>query len=379
MILILSSLLVFLTFLYLLISIILIIGTVRLKKKTIKGTNLPFVSILVPAKDEEKTIANCLESLLQQKYPSDKYEIVVVNDRSTDNTPSIIKRYQQKHSIIKILNIESNTSGLTGKQNAMIEGLKLCKGKIILNTDADCFATPMWVSKTVAHFSPQMGLVIGFHIPYNTRDSRSVFVDLQSLDMLFLMDSAAGSFGMNVHVGGAGRNLTFHKDINASNIYKQMGFTITEDTALIQYVSKNTNWGISAVYDKDALIMTSAESSLKKFLIQRIRWTLGGHTTRSWILMPLYSIFLYHLYLAVLIPIAFFLESLAIPVLISFVVKTLVDFVRCWRISREFQRLELLKVFMLYEFFMIFYSIISGFGSLFIRKVKWKGDTYVTR
>jgi len=156
------SILILLALCYILISAALSIGVSRLKRQmgrdSIQGTgDLPFVSVLVPARDEERYISDCLESLVHQQYPSDRYEIVVVNDRSTDSTPQIIRSYMEEHSMIKCVTVDSNSSGLTGKQNALNEGLKLCSGDIILNTDADCIAGPLWVRRTVSCFTPQIG------------------------------------------------------------------------------------------------------------------------------------------------------------------------------------------------------------------------------
>ncbi len=377
MILILSAILISLTSLYLIVSIVLIIGVLRLKKRTTTIDQTPLVSILVPAKNEEKNIANCLDSLLGQDYPSDKYEIIVINDRSTDKTSDIVDGYQEKHGI-KSLNIDQNLSGLTGKQNAMNEGLKICEGEIIMNIDADCAAMPLWIRKTVSHFSPEVGLAIGFHSHY-TDGSHSVFADLQSLDMLFLMDSAAGSIGFNAPTGCAGSNLSYRKEIFGDEGYKKLGFTVTEDSLLVQSITRSSGWETTVIYDKEALVLTSAEKSLRNFLAQRIRWTIGGYASRSWILLPLYAIFFYHLCLIASIPVAFFVKSLALPVLIAFVVKALIDFTRCWRVCREFQSLDLLQSFVLYELFMIFYSAVSSFVGLFIRRINWKGDVYKAR
>lgn len=373
---ILSIIILSLTSIYLIVSIILIIGVLRLKKTSILVDQTPFVSILVPAKNEEKTIASCLDSLLEQDYPKDKYEIIVINDRSTDKTPDIIKSYQEKYKAIKSLNIEQNSSGLTGKQNALNEGLKLCQGKIIMNTDSDCIAMPLWIRKTVSRFSQKIGLVIGFQLDYDPDGSHSVFADLQSLDILFLIDSASSSIGLNAYTGCIGTNLSYRKEILGDQGYKKIGFTITEDSLLLQATSKSSIWKTTVVYDKDAVVMTPAELTMRDFLSQRIRWTVGGYKSKSRILIPLYAIFVYHLCLIVSIPLAFFMETLALPVLLSFIIKALIDFIRCWRVCRDFQRLDLLKLFVLYELFMIFYSAVSSFASLFVRKVNWKGDIY---
>lgn len=371
-----SYVLISLTFVYFIVSLILFIGTLIIKKSTKINDNLPYVSIIVPAKNEEKMIGRCLDSLINQDYPKNKYEIVIINDRSTDKTQEVIKLYQEKHSIIKSIEIKENLSGLTGKQNAVNEGLKICKGEIIMNIDADCIAKPKWIKNTVSCFTPKTGLVMGFNITYNDRNSLSVFAELQALDMLFLLDSASGSIGVGVHSGCAGSNIAYRKSVLDDENFQKLGFTITEDTAVIHAVSKNPNWDVAVMYDKDAMVMTPAEVSWRRFIAQRIRWTLGGLTTKSWILIPLYLAFLYHLSLIILIPLAFFINSLQISVLLSFSIKAFIDFVRCWQVCKSFNRLDLLKFFMLYEFFMIFYSVLIGFISLFVREIEWKGDIY---
>lgn len=411
----------FLASFYALLSAWLFIGVSRLKKNTVRNvdpslrsrtgieqsegsTDLPFVSILVAARDEEKAIAGCLESLVQQQYPSDRYEIVVVNDRSIDSTPSIIKSYMEKYRIIKYVSIDSNLSGLTGKQNALNEGLKFCTGEIILNTDADCIAGPLWVHRTVSYFRPQIGLTIGFSTTYNAKDEElrgkgkelrarsrvlyalrsmfhAFFADLQCLDMLFLMDAAAGAIGMNVPVSCLGRNLAYRKIVLDDIGYSGMGYTITEDAALIQAVARRAaNWDIAVVYDKDAAVLTFAEESVKQFLSQRIRWVMGGQATRLWSQVLLHTTFLFHSCLAICFPLMFFMRSFIAAAiaatLSSIVVKTALDFARCWRVCREFNRIDLLRLFVLYEIFMISYSILIGFGSMFIRKIRWKGESY---
>ena len=91
----------------------------------------PKVSVIVPARNEEKNISNCLESLLRQTYAN--YEIIVVDDRSTDQTPEILKKYPS----VKIVRIEKLPPGWTGKNYAMFTGSKAATGSYFLFTDAD--------------------------------------------------------------------------------------------------------------------------------------------------------------------------------------------------------------------------------------------------
>jgi cellulose synthase/poly-beta-1,6-N-acetylglucosamine synthase-like glycosyltransferase len=352
----------------------------RLRRKKVfterDSNNTPFVSVIVPARNEESVISSCLDSLIQQDYPENKYEIIVINDRSTDRTPTIIKGYSEKYNRIRCIHINSNNSGLTGKQNALNEGLKFCEGEIILNIDADCIAKPFWIRRTVSHFTPEIGLTVGFSTTYSANGSNSFFSDLQSLDMLFLMDAAAGAIGMKRAFSCLGRNLAHRKAVINEVNYTNMGYNITEDAAFIQSVSRNTKWGISVVYDKDAAVSTVSEKGLRQLLSQRIRWIVGGQTTRSWSLIPLNAIFLFHLYLILCLPILIFVHSLSNIAMLSISTKMILDFIRCWRVCRKFDNLRLLRVFIPFEIFIITYTILAGIGGAFTRKIKWKDDLY---
>jgi glycosyltransferase involved in cell wall biosynthesis len=90
----------------------------------------PKVSVIIPARDEENNIALCLEHLLKQSYPH--YDIVVVDDRSNDRTPEILKQYP-----VKIVRVEKVPEGWTGKNYAMFTGSKAASGEWLLFTDAD--------------------------------------------------------------------------------------------------------------------------------------------------------------------------------------------------------------------------------------------------
>ncbi|MBD3185037.1 glycosyltransferase [Candidatus Poribacteria bacterium] len=368
-----------LSFLYGLTSLLLSIGVIRIKRLTgnnLSEDQLPFVSVLIPAKDEEKNIKSCLDSILNQSYPIDRYEIIVINDRSADNTPTIIRDYAKRYVRIKSLNIKTRPKGITGKQNALQKGLGLCSGEIILNTDADCIANYNWIREIVFLFNENTGIVLGFSTIHNLYEGRSFFANLQFLDILFLTDAAAGSIGLNIPVTWLGRNLSYKKSVLEYTDYNKMGYTITEDSSLIQAVARNTDLSMGVVYHKNASVSTVPEKDLKSFISQRLRWIIGGRTGKSWTLLPLYGIFLFHLWLMLGFLVSFSVNSLFLPLIISVAVKIIFDFAACYRVCKEFHKLYLLKIFIPYEIFMIIYSVILGFGSIFVRKVRWKNDLY---
>ncbi len=112
--------------------------------------NSPKVSIILPARNEERFIEKCLQSLICQDY--ENFEIVAVNDSSTDNTNAIIKKYANMESKIIHVNARKKPSGWIGKNWACVEGYKRSSGEIMLFTDADTTYHKSTVSLSISHF-----------------------------------------------------------------------------------------------------------------------------------------------------------------------------------------------------------------------------------
>lgn len=107
------------------------------------------VSVIIPARNEEENIANCLESFIKQDYPD--FEVLAVNDRSTDRTEEIIRSYAQKDNRVKLISVTELSEGWTGKNNALRTGVEQATGEWYLFTDADTVHQPQSVSMAVGH------------------------------------------------------------------------------------------------------------------------------------------------------------------------------------------------------------------------------------
>lgn len=100
----------------------------------------PRVSVLVAARNEQDQIELCVTSLLEQDYPD--FEVIAIDDRSTDRTPHILHRLKSEHADrLTVLNIETLPDGWTGKSHAMTEAVKASRGEWLCFTDADCRQT----------------------------------------------------------------------------------------------------------------------------------------------------------------------------------------------------------------------------------------------
>jgi chlorobactene glucosyltransferase len=114
-----------------------------------KEHNNPKVSIILPARNEEKFIGKCLDSLIQQDYAN--YEIIVIDDSSEDATGKIISEYAKKNPKIIPVSAKTKPDGWMGKNWACMEGYRKATGELLLFTDADTTHSQNVISLAVSH------------------------------------------------------------------------------------------------------------------------------------------------------------------------------------------------------------------------------------
>ena len=161
MIIFLSVIAIILVLGYSFILIILNRGLSQLRRG--KSTQNYQVSIIIAARNEEQNIGSCLQALADQSYPADRFEIIVVDDRSIDDTQRIVQSYCRQFANIRLIQVTELTQGISPKKNALQKGIESASGQIILTTDADCIPEPGWVTAMVSYFEPDVGLVADFH------------------------------------------------------------------------------------------------------------------------------------------------------------------------------------------------------------------------
>jgi cellulose synthase/poly-beta-1,6-N-acetylglucosamine synthase-like glycosyltransferase len=114
---------------------------------------LPKVSIIIPARNEQRNIEEALTSILHLNYPN--YELVVLNDRSEDQTGDILERMQQRYPQLKVVHIRELPSGWLGKNHAMYVGAQSATGEVLLFTDADIVMEPTALTRAVHYLQTQ--------------------------------------------------------------------------------------------------------------------------------------------------------------------------------------------------------------------------------
>ena len=178
------------------------------KAKKRSADHLLSVSIVVSMHNEEKNASACLDKLVTQDYPKDKLEIIIVNDRSTDNTEQILSKYSHKYPFIQFITINEINTKIAPKKNAIDQAIRLSKGEIILLTDADGRPTSKWVEQIISSFTADTGMVIGYAPYQSAMDETSLSQQLLSLEYLSHAAVAAASCGIGYPLTCVGTNIS---------------------------------------------------------------------------------------------------------------------------------------------------------------------------
>ena len=163
-----------------------------------KELSLPTVkvSVIVPARNEEGAIGNCLKSLFNQSYPKTYTEIIVVNDFSTDNTVALVEQYQDQCLLLHLSDYITDPINAY-KKKAIETGISQSSGELIICTDADCTMGPEWISLLVdAHQRRDLAFIAA---PVKIVPNGSAISVFQTLDFISLQGITGAAVHKNLY------------------------------------------------------------------------------------------------------------------------------------------------------------------------------------
>ena len=250
-------------------------ATRRLARRRESGDSVPTVSVIVPARNEEKRIGPLLDSLRVQDYAA--AEFIFIDDRSDDATARILADFVASlpAAMGRVVTLDANP-GPNFKQYALRRGIEAATGEYLLFTDADCAVSSSWISAMVARLDDDgTGLVIG---PVFKRIARrDAFHVYQAFDHAVRYMYLAAAAGLGLPCGGFGNNLIFRRSaLDAIGGYEAVPYSVTEDAALISSVRRKTGYGIRAALEADARVITDPVENVRDFVSQCLRWNNGG-------------------------------------------------------------------------------------------------------
>lgn len=244
-------------------------GTLLANKSQKRTPEKPPISVIIAAKNEALNLPNLMECLMAQDYPN--YEIIIINDRSTDDSKSILDAYN--HPNLRLLHIESSNDQLSGKKQALTQGISLATHEILLFTDADCQPPVSWISEMVSFLTAEKDLVIGTS-PYIKHPSfLNRFIQLETT---WTAQQMVGWGLLGAPYMGLGRNIMYRKTLFMVNrgFESHLSITSGDDDLFVQETAndKNTAYCLSEA----GQVNTAPETKLKDYLKQKLRHLSTG-------------------------------------------------------------------------------------------------------
>ena len=167
-------------------------------------------SVIVPARNEEAFVERCLVSLLEQHYPQKLFEVILVDDHSTDNTAGLATSLQGKFDNLKIIRLQDKLHGKplnSYKKKAIELGVLQATNDWIVTTDADCIVNSKWLTSFDTFIQQHDPVFVAAPVAFTKAHS---FVGIfQSLDFMALQGITAAAVYKNFHSMCNGANLAY--------------------------------------------------------------------------------------------------------------------------------------------------------------------------
>jgi glycosyltransferase involved in cell wall biosynthesis len=355
---------IFVLLIYGLIILLLVKGVNKLQNKTgLTSERIP-VSVIVITYNEENNIQNCIISLINQTYPKSLMEIIIVDDHSTDNTRSIIKKYSDKYKYIKIFPPQKKYPFSKGKYSALYFGIQQATFDVLLFTDADCSPPPGWVEKMSFQLDGSADMIAGFSP--QTCMNKKVWNGFLQMDSLAAAFVSAGTIGLGHGFTCTGRNLALKKD-PVSKLYPQ--HTLTQyrfgvDDILLQILSKSV---VGYSLNPETRVNAKGPSNFIRFLHQKTRHiSAGKHYTLS--AQIGYAVFHFTNFLILVSPFfdAYFLLIVTLKIVFDYIALSIFSQKCAFRLNPIY--------FMIWQVVFPLYHLVVG-PFAFLGKTNWKGRT----
>jgi len=300
----------------------------------------PTVTIVVVARNEETVIGRLLDSMEVLDYPEDRYEVMLIDDDSKDDTGKIMRKYSDRHKHWKTIKHQKADNILRGKKGGLTLGIRESTGEILLITDADCVVKPGWIRSMVSCFTPDIGMVLGNSPVRKRNDFLSVY---QRFDNLCEASLAAATTAYNKPSHSNARNLAFRRIVFTEvGGYGSIAHVATgDDFFLSQLIRTTTKWKFAYNTDPGSFVETDEPTWGKRYWHQQLR-----RNSKAFQLTPLFFmsgawVFLFHVYLAYLL----FNPSQWSFLFVLLILKFTIEFISVYTGARLFRQKDIVKYF----------------------------------
>ncbi len=334
----------------------------RVKPFNTSADPVTFISLVVACHNEQDNIPLLLKCIGEQDYPEKLFEIIIVDDNSTDRTYEIATGYTGCGNIIVVHNNGK------GKKEAIRTGISSSSGSLIITTDADCRMGKRWLGTIESFYQKHKPDMI--ICPVQIESSPGFFGKFQEMEFLSLQGITAGSAISGNGVMCNGANLSFTRKAysdNVDNLHDEIASG--DDIFLLHSLKRDNKSKILWLESAEAMVTTAASPTISAFLKQRSRWIYKAkaYSDRFTVLLGMVTFITIAVQIFVLAEV--FINQLFIPVLLTiFALKSIPDLLILTNTLRRYGRNKLIIWFLPSQLIYPFYVLSTLFYPVFSRK-----------
>jgi poly-beta-1,6-N-acetyl-D-glucosamine synthase len=328
------------------------------------------ISVIICAKNECENLRNNLQKVLEQKHPN--FEVIVVNDGSTDDTAEVIGEFLVKYKHLKTTSLPppSDPKFTHGKKLAVTVGVKAAKFEWLVFTDADCWPeSENWLTSLQTGFDKK-DIVLAYGGYHRTSRLLNNFIRFETLNIALMY---LGFANIKKPYMGIGRNLAYKKHLFFTNkgFASNYGILSGDDDLFINETANSTNTSI--VIDKDSFTRSASKTKWSDYFNQKVR-----HLSTANVYKPIHSFRLgmepisrawfYTLAVILLTNHIFLITTLAV-----IAARFLIQFIIYLVAGLKFNEKNLWLTFIIFDVFSLFFNFLAYFALTFRPKlIKWK-------
>jgi len=351
------------------------------KLKSFIGTQYKYAihfSIIIPARNEEMNIADCINGIIQQDYPASAYEIIVVDDCSEDKTAQIVSelalRNPQNNIRLIRLGDMKDLPVNSFKKFALSQGIAQSKSPWIITTDADCGHSKYWLAAFASFIEKNEPVMVSGPVELIPRDNDTLGA-AQALEFSGLIAIGGACMQQGAPNLCNGANLAYRKDVyNEVDGYKGIDDIASGDDELLMHkIAAKYKDKVMFLKSKEAIVTTAPQPDLKSFIQQRKRWVSKSRKySKRGITFILSSAYVFNFLLVVNLLLSFCSAYFLLLFGLSLFVKLLVEYIFLGSAVRFMGQKPLMKKFLpaslAYIPYVLFIGIYGNFG-----RYNWKG------
>ncbi len=331
-------------------------------------TNTPPLSVIICARNEAENLKKNLRFVLSQKYPS--FEVIVVNDCSTDSTDEVLGELIKEFSNLRITSIPLDRKFSHGKKLAITVGIKSAKNEDLVFTDADCRPdSEYWLMELSGGYRNH-SIVLGYggYVRQKSLLNNYIRHETMSIALQYLGFALSGNPYM-----GVGRNMGYKKSLFFQNkgFASHYGMLSGDDDLFVNEVANKSNTTI--VVSKNSFTRSLAKTKWNDFFIQKIRHlSTANRYKKKHVFMlglePIARAWFYFLFVLVLFMPFFFWPAIAMA---GF--RGVLQIILYFRAGKRFGEKNLWLTCIIFDLFSLFFNFVAYFIlSIRSRRIKWK-------